>query len=453
MDPVGAIRLGFRTSDEKNKAVNVDTFLSLLPKLLRYTRAIKIISDYGATKDGERYDSMLPGALIISELFYPPGNSADLEENVEKGIRHLFEASKSELLAATCDLSNEFRYEENEEKKVFRAIDIIKAFNSAIVNSSGEASYNESPRTGQQQQRVHLVDEALLSRKVYQRAIPITKAIIFCEVVHRLGLRAEGVPFPRTFMARAVTKEVDEKGDAISAAIKDGVGSFVPADALSGDWLAAYIDGMEEVALSIRPGFVEDDEHTLDGLNKALTAATASGAKTLALGSVLEAVKMDGDTFVPAGEVTWKVQIPSDDLHDASSKRSGFVVGKIYGAMCKIAKPGFESAMFVPCTMTLIAVTPSVDADGSASTRSCLEIVIELSADALGISDDDQEDRTKSSAESPKSIRLNFIRVSDLNSCLLDVSGNKCILLTPSVYHNLLQRYVLTSYVFHFLPP
>jgi hypothetical protein len=96
----------------------------------------------------------------------------------------------------------------------------------------------------------------------------------------------------------------------------------------------------------------------------------------------------------------------------------------------------------------LTHVAPTVAAGAE---KACLEIVIEVDEDALNPVQDESASQVKSAAEAAtssyalgkqkeKSFKLNFCRTVDIDRCLLDISGDKCIPLTPLVYHDLLMK-------------
>ena len=317
-----------------------DRLLAKMPHLLRYTRAGTFVNEYHhrlaalRTHKGTNHYSdssvCLEGAVLVSKLFYDAKKAVGLEERITDGFESLVTEVEDKLelyaLSKGADLGS------------MRVVDKIKAYNMVLRDREALRSQQVS-----EDKIVHLVDQILDASQAYTFALPIAHSVVFNEVMRRLGVDAVGVTFPRVFMSRIMTQEPYEPVRTASSPRSEGdcEGSeqprlplYINVEELEGSYVSHFPAGMQEILVKVNheSGF-------------------------------LEATKVDGDSYVPRGEISWKIALPalepkpSVDVDGIVRPEGRYLaVGKILRGELQVAKEGFEDAQLLPCMVEVVAM-------------------------------------------------------------------------------------------------
>jgi hypothetical protein len=328
----GALATMFRegTSDDLNE------LLYAMPDLLRYLKAGSHIVEYqnkivslknqGVTGSSDS-EQCLEGAILVSKLFYDAKKAQGLESQITDGFETLVTAVEDKLEIAALAQGGV-------DVVDMRTLDKIKAYNLVLKERETQRLYQHE---SEDDRIVHLVDQILDQENAYSFALPISHSIVFNEVMRRVGVKAVGVAFPRVFMSRIVSQEetASDAAPTITAAASK-VPLYVPLHEIEGVYVSHFPAGMQEIHIR----------------------------GNLATGH-LEAVKLDGDDYVPRGEISWKTELPpvepSTVDEDGSVRPQGryLPVGKVLKGELQVAKEGFTGAQLVPCTVEVIAMSRS----------------------------------------------------------------------------------------------
>jgi len=397
--PSDALKKAFREGKDKD----IDRLLELMPVILRYSRAACLIEEYLVEQSKNTNSvSLIPASLLVSKLKYQNERGKRVGEIVESGLQELLVEFKREV--------GQSKYRAN------RNIDRLKAFNVVIQRKEQNRSLGEDP--------CHLVDQVLDSNFQYSNAMPITFCIVFAEIMERLGVKTRGVAFPKRFVTRifnppessfssssSSTKDahidVDVDEDAVAGG-KEGTGAgaalskYIKVNDLVGRWIGQYPAGLQEIEVSY---------NELEGF--------------------VEAKKVDGDLFVPEGEITWRFECLSETIDVESDK-----LGQL-----QIAREGFKSKTFIPCHIKANVLTPRSIGDFRVNAPVFTELVLDVLDDETGdtgFSTSHSSSKSKSSRSSVKS--LHFVRVTDLDRCLVSFLLGSVSLLTPLQYLDFVKR-------------
>jgi len=368
-NPYLELERAFREGNEDD----IQILFSVLPSLLRFSRAATLIEkhfqglEHLKCNRGKIYSAlddpnMLSGALLVSKLYYTEKELLQRPINtiVKEGLKELRALLKSELekellhrhdikkvLNESISLPKGTVY----EKKRSQVLALINALDRAIVQQERRRERDSTASI------VHLVDQVLQPEGAYSRATPITYSILYATVINAIAnlgdhnLQAVGINFPQRFLTRIVVKNSPHghmhrhnQTSVVNAEdfIKSGPVQFsrrkdlqnVPKEInfmdLLGDWVGFYSDGMQEVRIRYRK---DKDKNT----------------------RVLEAVKIDSDQHLPAGEIAWSI-----DLNQISKKSKLLAMNTPYQVNVQVAQPGFTHVQSVPYTLTIVVLPASI---------------------------------------------------------------------------------------------
>jgi len=351
-DPHRELERAFREGSEED----VQVLFSILPGLLRYSRAAKLIEQHlyeartskGNSKKGPRRaedTDMLSGAMLISKLHYNEKElqRRQLETLVKEGVEELSTILKTELEKALLERQKlqkaldkaSFPKRTMLEKRRAQILPLLHALSATIQRLEARRSKDF---TGP---KVHLIDQLLAPEGAYSHALPITYSVLYSTVINSLAQlhqQAVGIPFPQYFLSRIVVKDAHHANTNINVEefVKSGPAQFnrrkdlqnVPKQVsfmeLLGNWVGFYTSGMQEVRLNY-------DKAT----------------------RTLEAVRIDGDENLPAGQVAWSI-----DLSTICRKNSFLAMNTPYNVSVQVAQRGYLHTHFAPYTLT-IAVLPA----------------------------------------------------------------------------------------------
>ncbi|KAJ1428013.1 hypothetical protein B484DRAFT_431389 [Ochromonadaceae sp. CCMP2298] len=420
-------------------------------------------------------------------------------------------------------------------------LQVINALNTVILEREAVRPVGEDYE--------HLMDRVFQPEFAYYRGMPITYAAVWGAVLNSLhcSVQAVGVAFPRNFLSRLVVRHDGEWSEANADQVK-GKGPPAGGDKSSsaGDEALSLIDVLfgSGTAPAYTPATRRRRRKSSAALNAALLLdaeqheqrlALEAGvapdlaqaqAQAQALGELeevglrqlegewvgfygsglqevrvffntqtrcLEALKVDGDECVPAGEVTWSLDV-------SGVARGGAVlkVGAQYPVAVQVAQQGFSNARFTAYTLKLNALPSEIfqprsggvvgepyyemqlepvldSASGSASSRTVSytasgQPAISVTQAGEGRSSsrgggemlsvrgaDTPADAMTGVATQNPSIEtsgpplgsISFCRTRDLDRCLLDISDRGVVPLTPVTYLAVMKRF---GYGVDFLP-
>lgn len=368
-NPYIELERAFREGTEED----VQILFTVLPSLLRFSRAATLIEKHFKTLASSKYNrgkspstiddpSMLSGALLVSKLYYTE------KELLKRSIDSITKDGIKELRALLkCELEIELLERQNIKKALSKSISVpkgtvnqkdrsqilalINALDRAIMQFEARREYDPAASV------VHLIDQVLQPEGVYSRATPITYSILYATVINAIAnlgdhnLLAVGINFPQRFLTRIVVKNSLQNRlphrnqiPAVNSEefIKSGPVRFsrrkdlqnVPKDInfmdLLGDWIGFYNDGMQEVRIRYR----KDKENNT---------------------RVLEAIKIDSDQYLPAGEIAWSI-----DLNQICKKTKLMAINTPYDVNVQIAQSGHIHAQYVPYTLTINVLPASI---------------------------------------------------------------------------------------------
>ena len=400
VNPHKALQIGFRDASVANvRDEELDKLISLLPALFRVVRTVTVIDSYKSRNRASR--SLLDGALLISRLNTKgPGATAEaMDAEISACVGRMVADVEKELLAISIS-ANASASASGSVSGQRRTVDVLKAYNRV------------------RQRKLHTMDsdivviDKLFFHLGYKSNSAIVSAILFCEVLRRLPLFSdgsflcEGIPFPKKFMARV--REVSPPpppspgaGAGAAAAEKTSPSSPSPpsdqhvtlAELTGTTWISDYAStsGLQELSLQY---------NSLEG--------------------AVEAIKMDGDEYIPKGKLSWRFEInPSNP--DAPLALDEPMKGQI-----QVAREGFMDPSLVPATMTLMRTDSAVGRSAetaSLSPRKVLEISI------------------KSAPEADEMLSLRCVPARDLHSCLLSFNAKGCAgPVSPSAYVEMIRK-------------
>ncbi len=367
-NPYLELERAFREGNEDD----IQILFTVLPSLLRYSRAATLIEKHFQSLSplkfnrGKSYSAlddpnMLTGALLISKLYYTEKelHQRSINTIVKEGLKELRTLLKSELekellhrhdikkvLNESISLPKGTGY----EKKRSQVLALINALDRAIIQQERRRDRDPSASI------VHLVDQVLQPEGAYSRATPITYSILYATVINAIAnlgdhnLQAVGINFPQRFLTRIVVKNsplghMHRHNQTVVNSedfIKSGPAQFsrrkdlqnVPKEInfmdLLGDWVGFYSEGMQEVRIQYRK---DKDKNT----------------------RVLEAVKIDSDQNLPAGEIAWSI-----DLNQISKKSKLLAMNTPYQVNVQVALPGYTHVQLVPYTLTIVVLPASI---------------------------------------------------------------------------------------------
>lgn len=385
INPHKALQIGFRDASVANvRDEELDKLMTMLPALFRVVRTVTVIDSYKSRNRASR--SLLDGALLISRLNTKgPGATAEAMDAEISACVDRMVADLEKELGDICGSSPR------------RTVDVLKAYNRV------------------RQRKLHTMDndivviDKLFYQLGYKSNSAIVSAILFVEVLRRLvslsatsnnpNYLCDGIPFPKKFMARVTevaappttsTRASSASASAETATSPPSDQTVTIADLTGTTWISDYAStsGLQELSLRYN-----------------------------ALGGFLEAVKMDGDGYIPKGELSWRFELDANT--DAPLALNQPRRGQI-----QVAREGFTDPSFVPATMTLLRTDSAVGRSaGSATARKVLEIAI------------------KSTPEAEEVLSLRCVPALDLDNCLLSFNAKGCAgPVTPSSYVEMIRK-------------
>lgn len=432
---------------------DLDVLMSVLPRLLRYIRAAKLIVQCNNIFPEQSRSSfyrrktidnilnspynMTAGALLVSKMFY---NEAELHaRDVDTIYRDWLEATtdelKTELELVIEDRRNMTRllkeiYPDLKffrggliEKRRKRVFPVLVALDNLIRRKENERLRDRS------NDYEHLVDQVIHPDTVYDRAMPITYSVIYCALVNALEveLHAFGIGFPKNFLSRILVKNTSNATNNLLQAEKDYAlargGSIkgkmsnvekVNVFTLPGNWVVSAESRFFEVVLRY-----DHNNHMLEAM---MVFSHASLPVKL--------WQLDLSTLESPNHVNCNVEYE----------------GTIY-------RKGLEEKEPVPLPCSIKFTVPNVNVINSLSkskvpyTGSFLEIIvkfkapIDLAAELGGLHVEELQGRDLRSNSQQLMEWTNFYcRMEDLDCCLLEMSDKGVALITPTEYIASLKR-------------
>lgn len=477
-NPQAALKQCFR----EGVSADVDILLGMLPRLLRYLRASRLLT----THDSSHYQgrnkaaniikshyNTASGALLVSRLFYT-------EQELQS--RHLQLLFDSFLRKTAAELQKELDFvliqrrnsrfislpypESLQERRRQRVFSVLVALDRLIKKK-------EQQRVRGQEYE-HLVDQIFLPDSRYLRGMPITYSVLYCSLLNALDgtqLMAFGIAFPKHFLSRlAVQQPVSVLPAMTSAQLLSSIkgdgegGSFfinsetskvavptIVATSLTGSWVCVTDRNFFEVSLSV---------DTTRGL---LLASLVS----LSVGRVEETPQ----------KLLWSIPLtpqPSkpSNFHDMESKAAKskrgkgqqqqfrqqqleLQIGRDYsGILCQevdVTPPNDNNStstvaqteiVETPCTLRIMQ--PSAAAMNALRSSSLpiqgdgLELQIRFRS-SVDLSPASEQDNNNSNA-AMQDFSNNYCRLSDLDNCLIDFSDGGVVPITPATYLTSLRR-------------
>lgn len=351
---------------------DVHILFSILPGLLRYSRAAKLIEQHfqemrqqkkKKDKNPSYIDDprLLPGAMLISKLYYNEKELVQraLEPSVRKGIEDLAKAFRTELEWQFKERSKVEKSMNQESTSKATTVDKRRSQIFALIKALEATIQQQEARrlkdTSDDAQPQLLLDQILQPDDIYSYPSPLTYAVLYCSVINslpNLNIEAQGIYFLQRMLTRLVVKTPAKnlhRAGLIDAEefVKIGPAQFnrrkdltnVPREVnfveLLGNWIGFYGEGMKEVQLS----YYKDKR-------------------------LLQARRMDGDQYLPFGEVAWRM-----DLSDLCKKSNFLAMNTPYDVLVQIADSGFENPQFVPYTLTLVVLPASIFQPSSQSVE------------------------------------------------------------------------------------
>lgn len=365
VNPRKAIRMGFQEPmNNLVAAEELDKLFKMLPMILRIVKTVKVIDNY---RERTSPKSLLDGALLVSKL---NTKGADIEGRaVDDRINACITRMVSEV-EAECKLLLK-------DQSTLRVVDKIKAFNRV------------------RRRKVTVVDDDIFYDLGYKNNNAIVSTIVFCEVLKQMDRTSSSyivdcIPFPKKFMAR-ITPAADPNAAALSsetsAAPSGSSFSSLSVEALTyGSWISDYPSSAGLQEIKIRYNATE---------------------------GFLEAIKADGDEYIPKDQITWRFE------HLDESEPIPYDT-KINGQI-QVAREGYTDPVFLSAVFTLRSMESNI---GKRPTHSRVaEIVVE------------------SQSETDEAFSLRCVQTSDLSRCLISFNANGCAgPVTPSTYVEMIRK-------------
>ena len=385
-------RFELKRTFREGSSEDINAFFSLLPTIFRYSRAAKLIDQQFKSKSINKNNSlrkfnsqddpnMLSGALLISKLYYNGSElkNRNIDEIVKNGINDISKLLKRELekilldrkiieMKATEKLKTEMKNDNNmtlQDRRRSKILPIINALNITIQKVESRRLKDELL------DHEYFIDQIIQPyNTIYHstRAMPIIYSILYCSILNTLqqqqhiSIEAIGIPFPRNFLSRIVVKG-SQRNSTVEAPLYDKFGlpilkhthtetptttssssntgtgnnkrfiknpQNIPTEVnffhLAGQWIGFYTEGMQEIKIMI-----DHSKH------------------------LLIAYKIDGDKYVPTGEIAWQI-----DIKDICKNSNMLKIGVGYRVAVQIAKEGYKQPCFVLYTLTLHALPSNI---------------------------------------------------------------------------------------------
>lgn len=262
-------RLALKTAFREGKASDIDVLLSFLPKIFQYSRAMRLLNESleenSYDKKSTRYTpyNMIPGAFLIYKLYHTERQlqSRSLQEMYNRWMIRMTSNLKYRLNQWTQSRQEEdgimnLPLKERRRRSIYYLIlaldELIREIEEAQFNGEGEEQ---------------LVDQVFLPFSDCGRDLRITYSVVYSALINRLEqqeFEAFGVPFPKHFLTRLVTRQVDHHHNGTSPFPRSSSESdllvkpkasrlrlqeSVAAGEITGKWLCTTEDGFSEICL------------------------------------------------------------------------------------------------------------------------------------------------------------------------------------------------------------
>lgn len=448
--PHYAIRYAFRNGNSND----IDVLISFLPKLIKYSRALRILQDgiddtaymLSYRPGSQKYTpyDLAPAGLLVSKLYcseqelkfrnlseiYLQWMEPKSQELRTEFMRILAAANKNGL---DSDISK-CEPIVQQKRRIFYALQALDALIKKYESGREEGSAYE-----------HLVDQVMKPSSAYYRAVPITYAVIYTSLLNSLniGLQAYGISYPKHFLSRLVLKapsrlsmgtpaandvassssSTEQPKPPVKAAryrSKSFAKIFKAVETVSvyrllGSWCCSAHNGFYEINLSYDP-------HT----------------------HVFQArsVVKPSEGALASSKVLWQVS-----LFDSAAKQSSTVnLDQEYvGTVHHTSNPSDKEASATPtlCSVRFAGIHPSFF--GSAqhygpATSGNIHFEIKLTYTETNAAT--SESSTEGKKESKYDVINYYCRTSEMDWCLLDIYSEGVAPIMAMQYVDELQRYV-----------
>ena len=182
-----------------------------------------------------------------------------------------------------------------------------------------------------------------------RKGLPIMLCILYQAVAARCSIPLAFTNFPHQMLLRleSLSDEGRPAGEqARQQSPTAGEAAAIDPFGLSGLWVADYDShGPQVVRVSTR----SDDWSQQGKDGQCMHNPGGQGAKS-GIACYVEAVKLTGDSFVPAGELTWRVQVPTELTATSGTIDDGCRLP----ASVQVADRGFANPRLMPAEIELI---------------------------------------------------------------------------------------------------
>lgn len=451
--PLQTVKECFRKGTNEDMTI----FLSFLPKLFRYLRIPEVMNNalppirkptaiVNITKS--QYN-LGPGAKLISNLNY---NEKQLEN---RDIKYLFDtflssmneelqAEVQKLLSSRRDLNlpkEELSYMDKRRKRIFY---VLMALDKLIRRKEFDRIRGNRYE--------HFIDQIIQPQSDYLRGMPITYSVLYCSLVNSLDidLEAYGVPFPKHFLSRIVVKNyanaddhmltLEQQDDTVSPFHSQGGSAFtwrelrksgpqqVSVQTLTGSWVCCTDSGFSEFQ------FVYDKENMcLKGSMVLSGDSMHDGEDTrhhwyVNLNHNLLPNQTNPTTMLSTGQMYHGWIVIENNHHNSNS--SNDINNDSNG---EVAEKASAEPEMKECTIEIVSLSSEVlgsPRKGIPTIRGpYLEVQIKYRGDEQHSLEADQ-------------VKY-YCRSIDLDWCLLDISDQGIVPITPLNYIASLERYYI----------
>jgi hypothetical protein len=216
--PLQTVKECFKTGSVND----LNIFLSFLPKLFRYLRIPEVMHNSlpslrkptAVVNVNRSQYNLGPGASLISRLYYNEEQlkSRDIKQLFDSFISSMNYELQTEVESVLINRREfklpreELSYMDKRRKRIFyvmMALDkLIRRKEQFRVRGS---NYE------------HLIDQIIQPQNDYLRGMPITYSVLYCSLINSLDidLEAYGIPFPKHFLSRIIVKNYANADDSM----------------------------------------------------------------------------------------------------------------------------------------------------------------------------------------------------------------------------------------------
>ncbi|RYH32003.1 hypothetical protein EON65_01430 [archaeon] len=422
--------------------------ISFLPKLIKYSRAIRILQDgidetaymLSYSQGSQKYSpyDLAPAGLLISKLFY---SEQELKlRNLNDIYRQWMEPKCHEMRTEFMKVSTfagKHRLENSistlgpiveQRRRIFYALQALDTLIKRHEKVREEGSAYE-----------HLVDQVMRPCSEYYRAVPITYSVIYTSLLNSLniGLQAYGISYPKHFLSRLVLKSHSRNSSTANEILSSSPNNDhirSPAKAaryrsksfakifkavetvsvyrLLGSWCCSAHNGFYEINLSYDP-----HTHILQA-----RSVDKSSCGQLVLSKILWQVSFENTKQISTINLD---QEYVGTVHQSSSSNMGLLETPI---LCSVRFAGIHPSLF-----------GSVQHYGPAPSGN---IHFEIKVTYTETNSVPEEHSVEGKKESKYDVINYYCRTSEMDWCLLDIYSEGVAPIMTMQYVDELQRYV-----------